>query len=181
LEASLTENVPEVSQAQCGTNSRISIGLEVPDWTREQPLRFWDPGRKLLRSIRRYQYWKTRGGPISTVICKILVVRHRFWSVVTGADIPLNCHIGGGLLIPHPNGIVIHPLAKIGVNCLVFQQVTIGSRGIPGLPEIGDRVDIGAGAKILGPVKVGHCARIGANAVVLSEVERGALAVGVHK
>ncbi len=83
-------------------------------------------------------------------------------------------------MIPHPNGVVIHPDAKIGVNCLIFQQVTIGSRGIPGLPEIAARVDIGAGAKILGPVKIGYGARIGANAVVLHDVDGGATAVGVH-
>ena len=67
-------------------------------------------------------------GVVGSLLCKILVIRHRFWSVVTGADIPLNCQIGGGLLIPHPNGIVIHPDAKIGVNCLIFQQVTLGIR-----------------------------------------------------
>ena len=70
-------------------------------------------------------------------------MRHRFWSVVTGADIPLNCQIGGGLLIPHPNGVVIHPQAVLGVNCLIFQQVTVGARGEEGLPVIGGHVDIG--------------------------------------
>ena len=103
------------------------ISPEIPDWTREEPRQFWDPGRKLLRTIRRYQYWQQRPGTISRSFCKIIVLRHRFWSVVTGADIPLNCRIGGGLLIPHPNGIVIHPDAIIGVNCLIFQQVPIGS------------------------------------------------------
>lgn len=105
-------------------------------------------------------------------------MRHRFWSVVTGADIPLTCQIGGGLLLPHPNGIVIHPDARIGVNCLLFHQVTIGGRNAKGLPVIGGHVDIGAGAKILGPVTIGAHARIGANAVVLSDVEEGAVAVG---
>ena len=51
---------------------------------------------------------------------------------MTGADIPLNCKLGGGLQLPHPNGIVIHPDAEIGPNCLLFQQVTIGAndRGV---------------------------------------------------
>ena len=79
------------------------------------------------------------------------MLRYRFWSVITGADVPINSHIGGGLLIPHPNGIVIYPDSRIGVNCLFFQQVTIGSRGVAGVPIIGGHVDIGAGAKILGP------------------------------
>src|SRR3981189_3035978 len=125
------------------------ISSEIPDWAREEPSQFWDPGRKLLRTIRRYQYWKERPGLVSQLFCRILVLRHRFWSVVTGADIPLNCQIGGGLLIPHPNGIVIHPGAKIGVNCLIFQQVTIGTRSSGGLLDIAGHVDIGAGAKVL--------------------------------
>ena len=157
------------------------ISATLPDWTREAPRQFWDPGRKLLLSIRRYQYWRGRGGILGTSFCKVLVLRHRFWSVVTGADIPLTCKIGGGLLIPHPNGIVIHPDAKVGVNCLIFPQVTLGSRGGGGVPEIGGHVDIGAGAKVLGPVKIGDHARIGANAVILTDVGEGAVAVGSSK
>src|ERR1700684_2291425 len=109
-----------------GINAEISP--DIADWSRERPQQFWDPGRKLLLTIRRYQYWQQRGGVLAPVLCRLLVIRHRFWSVVTGADIPLNCQIGGGLLIPHPNGIVIHPDVKIGVNCLIFQQVTVGVR-----------------------------------------------------
>jgi serine O-acetyltransferase len=155
------------------------VSAEIVDWTREAPQRFWDPGRKLLRAIRRYQYWRGRRGPLATVLCNWLVVRHRFWSVVTGADIPLTCRIGGGLLIPHPNGIVVHPDARIGVNCLIFQQVTIGTGARRGVPDIGGHVDIGAGARILGPVRIGAHARIGANAVVLADVAAGATAVGI--
>lgn len=103
---------------------------------------------------------------------------HRFWSVVTGAEIPLGSRIEGGLLIPHPNGIVVHPDAAIGPNCLIFQQVTIGT-GKGGVPTIGGHVDIGAGARILGGVTIGEHARIGANAVVLSDVPAGAVAVGI--
>jgi serine O-acetyltransferase len=155
-----------------------SVSADVPDWSREKPRQIWDPGRKLLLAIRRYQYWRGRGGILSFWVCKWLVLRHRFWSVVTGADIPLNCNIGGGLLVTHPNGIVIHPNAKIGVNCLIFQQVTIGSSR-HGVPVIEGHVDIGAGAKILGPVRIGAHAKIGANAVVLKDVPGGSIAAGV--
>ena len=155
------------------------ISADIPDWTRENPRQFWDPGRKLLLTIRRYQMWCNKTGFVAASVCKLLVIRHRFWSVVTGAEIPLTCQIGGGLLIPHPNGIVIHPDAKIGVNCLIFHQVTLGSRNAKGVPEIGGHVDIGAGAKILGPVKIGAHARIGANAVVITDVENHAVAVGI--
>jgi serine O-acetyltransferase len=156
--------------------SRVSA--EVPDWTRETPRQFWDPGRKLLLAVRRYRTWQLRGGPLAVVLCKCFVLRHRFWSIVTGADIPLNCNIDGGLLIPHPNGIVIHPDARIGPNCLIFQQVTIGSSAT-GVPELAGHVDIGAGARILGAVRIGAHAKIGANAVVLTDVPNGTSFAGV--
>jgi serine O-acetyltransferase len=108
----------------------------------------------------------------------LAVLRHRFWSIVTGAEIPLATQIGGGLLILHPNGIVIHPDAVVGPNCLIFQQVTLGG-GAGGAPNIGGHVDIGAGAKVLGNVTVGDHAKIGANAVVLKDVPPYATAVGV--
>lgn len=143
------------------------ISSSVPDWTREDTKpRSWNPSRGLLRSIRDYQ---SAQGPLATMRRKYAVLRHRLWSIVTGADIPINAAIGGGLLIPHPNGIVIHPHAKIGCNCLIFQQVTIGATS-KGIPTIGGHVDIGAGAKIIGPVHVGDHARIGANAVVREDV-----------
>lgn len=82
-------------------------------------------------------------------------------------------------MLPHPNGIVIHPDARIGPNCLIFQQVTIGTTESGGTPWIGAHVDIGAGAKLLGGIRVGEHARIGANAVVVCDVPSGAVAVGV--
>lgn len=164
-------------KSQLVENATI-ISAEVPDWSREVPVQFWDPGRKLLLAIRRYQYLQGKKGLIAAWISKWLIVRYYFWSVVTGAEIPLNCKIGGGLLLTHPNGIVIHPEAKIGVNCLILQQVTIGI-GKGGAPEIAGHVDIGAGAKILGPIKVGAHAQIGANAVVLKDVPSRGIAVGV--
>jgi serine O-acetyltransferase len=159
-------------------NDERKVSAEVANWNREKPRRFWDPGRKLMRAIRRYQYWNDRGGPFAALMRNWAALRFRFWTVVTGADIPLNCKIGGGLHIPHPNGIVIHPGVKIGVNCLIFQQVTIGTRDTPGVPVIEGHVDIGAGAKILGPINIGPHAKVGANAVVLSDVPAGAVAVG---
>jgi serine O-acetyltransferase len=155
------------------------VSAEIPDWSRESPRRFWDPSRKLLATIRRYQHWHGEKGPVALLLRKVHALRHRFWSIVTGADIPLNCQLGGGLLIPHPNGIVVHPCARIGVNCLIFQQVTIGTANGGGVPEIGGHVDIGAGAKILGPIRIGAHSKIGANAVVVSDVPRGATAVGI--
>ena len=108
----------------------------------------------------------------------LAVMRHRCWSIVTGADIPLNSRISGGLMIPHPNGIVIHPEAEVGPNCFILQQVTLAV-GVTGAPRLGGSVLVGSGAKILGGVRIGDNARIGANAVVLEDVPPGATAVGV--
>jgi serine O-acetyltransferase len=155
------------------------VSAEIADWSREQPRGFWDPPRKLLLTIRRYQDWRDKSGTVARLICKILVLRHRFWSVMTGADIPVNCRIGGGLLLNHPNGIVINPDAIIGVNCFILQQVTIGTLRGPGSPVIAGHVDIGAGAKVLGPIRIGAHAQVGANAVVLIDVPEGATAVGI--
>jgi serine O-acetyltransferase len=151
-----------------------------PDWSRERLIPgWWEPGKRLLRTIRRYQYWSARRGPFAWSACKMLVLRHRHWSIASAADIPLNAKIGGGLLLPHPTGIVIHPEAVIGANCLIFQGVTLGTGPFPGLPRVGAGVDIGAGAKLLGGITIGDGAKIGANAVVLCDVPAGATAVGV--
>ena len=155
------------------------VSATVPDWERERCKVYWDPGRRLLRSLRMYQSWKARGG-LWGPLAKLWVLSHRFWSAISGTDIPLNSRIGGGLLMPHTNGIVIHPHAEIGPNCLIFQQVTIGLGGpIPGAPRLGGHVDIGAGAKILGGVVIEDHVKIGANAVVIADVPAYATAVGV--
>lgn len=160
---------------------RLSDGVSatVPDWSRERCRRFWDPSRRLIRSIRQYQKWRARPMPLR-LFSKYWTLQHTFWSVITGAEIPLTAQIGGGLLIPHPNGIVIHPDARIGCNCLIMQGATIGVLGHKSSwPTVGGHVDIGAGARILGTLTVGDHARIGANAVVLRDVPPIAVAVGV--
>ena len=104
------------------------VSAEVPDWSREaMRVGDWNPSRALLASIRAWQ--KAQGSDRADQVAQrwLAVLRHRFWSIVTGADIPLNCRIEGGLLLPHPNGIVIHPKVRIGPNCLLFQQVTLGT------------------------------------------------------
>lgn len=156
-----------------------AISAHEPDLAREYKAAFtWQPSRSLLASIRAYQRSTDSRNPLQILFRTFAVLRHRFWSVITGADIPINTRIGGGLLLPHPSGVVIHPDVEIGPNCLIFQQVTIGSCN-DGVPRIGGHVDIGAGAKVLGPIAIGDHARIGANAVVLHDVPDGKTAVGV--
>lgn len=151
----------------------MTISASKPDWSREKPRGYWDPSRRLLGAIRAHQ----AGGPLRR---RLAVLQHRFWSVVAGADIPLNTQIAGGLILPHPTGIVMHPEAEIGPNCAIFQHVTLGTkRGGGGAPRLGGHVDVGPGACILGGVYVGDHAVIGANAVVLQDVSAGSVAVGV--
>lgn len=155
------------------------ISAEQADWKREQQHVGYQPWKYFLRTIRQYQRLKKANRIYARFLLPFIVLAHRFWSAVCGIDIPLRTQIGGGLLLPHPNGIVIHPDAKIGVNCLIFQQVTIGVGPKEGIPTIGGHVDIGAGAKLLGGITVGDHAKIGANSVVLCNVPAGATAVGI--
>lgn len=157
-----------------------AVSSDVPDWSREaiRPGE-WSPGKRLLASIRDYQRLGHDRTPFRWMGRRWAMLRHRFWSAVSGAEIPLNARIGGGLLVPHPNGIVIHPGAVIGPNCLILQQVTIGTRAEGDPPVLEGHVDVGAGAKILGSLRIGAHATIGANAVVLKNVPEGATAVGI--
>lgn len=156
------------------------VSATVPDWSREtcKPLE-WVPGRQVLRAIRDYQAALGLDTPAAVARRRAAALRHRFWSAVAACELPLMGHIQGGLMIPHPNGIVVHPEARIGPNCILFQQVTIGRGGKqPGAPVLVGHVDVGAGARILGGVTIGAHAKIGANAVVLCDVPAHATAVG---
>ena len=156
------------------------VSASSPDWSREYKSFFaWAPSRSLLASIRSYQSLAISNNPFKVILIRVAVLRHLFWSVVTGADIPINIQIAGGLLIPHPSGIVMRADVKIGPNCLIFQQVTIGSKDDSRPPTIGGHVDIGAGAKVLGEINIGNHAKVGANAVVLIDVPESRSAVGV--
>lgn len=100
----------------------------------------------------------------------------------TGIEIHPGATIGRGLFIDHGMGVVIGETAEIGDNCTIYHQVTLGGTGKhtgKRHPTIGNSVLISTGAKILGPFCVGDNARIGANAVVLQEVEPDATVVGV--
>lgn len=99
-------------------------------------------------------------------------------------DIEPTARIGPGCRIPHTFSIVIGGRSSLGANCTIMQCVTIGGNsgkavGEQTQPLIGDDVFIGPGAKILGPVRVGNNSKIGANAVVLSDIPSNSVAVGV--
>lgn len=150
-----------------------AISAQVPDWSRETVTRLWDPGKKMIRALRRYQAWRRRG-LLGRAISKYWVLNHGFWSLMCQSELHLTTEIGGGLRLTHPTGIIVHPDAKIGVNCMLFHQVTLA-----GPVVLGGHVDVGAGAKLIGPLTVGDHAVIGANAVVTGDVPEGATVAGV--
>jgi serine O-acetyltransferase len=100
----------------------------------------------------------------------------------------IECHIGSPVLMPVPAGIVIERGVRIGSRVTVMHQVTIGrkDRVVPGqqgvqVPVIEDNVFIGAGAKVLGPVRIGRGATVGANAVVTRDVPSHCTVVGANR
>ncbi|SON61692.1 Serine acetyltransferase [Mycobacterium simulans] len=102
--------------------------------------------------------------------------------VLTGVEIHPAAVLGAGLFIDHATGVVIGETAEVGDDVTLFHGVTLGGTGRETgkrHPTVGDRVIIGAGAKILGPIKVGDDSRIGANAVVVKDVPSSAVVVGV--
>jgi serine O-acetyltransferase len=98
-----------------------------------------------------------------------------------GCEIHPAATIGPGLQLAHSVGIVVGHEVIAGSDLVLYQGVTIGHRASEGQPTIGDRVRIGAGAKILGPIVVGDDVIIGANAVVLADVPAGETVSGVWK
>jgi serine O-acetyltransferase len=102
--------------------------------------------------------------------------------LLTGIEIHPGATVGRRLVIDHGAAVVIGETAEIGDDCTIYQGVTLGGTGKDTgkrHPTIGNRVLIGAGAKVLGPFKVGDGAKIAAGAVVLAEVPENATAVGV--
>ena len=118
--------------------------------------------------------------------------RHEFWLLgrfsshiarwLTGIEIHPAAQIGRRLVIDHGMGVVIGETAVVGDDCYFYHQVTLGvARAIGGKrhPSVGNNVIIGAGAKVLGPIKVGDNARVGANSVVLEDVPSDTTVVGI--
>jgi serine O-acetyltransferase len=98
-----------------------------------------------------------------------------------GIELPCEVKLGERFTIEHVGGIVISGDAVFGDDCIIRNGVTVGLRYRQqrGSPHIGNRVDIGAGAKLLGPIRIGNDVTIGANAVVLCDVPDGCVAVGI--
>ena len=102
--------------------------------------------------------------------------------MLTAVDIHPAATLSPGVFIDHATGVVIGETAQVGIDVTIYQGVTLGGTSLDQgkrHPTVGDRVIIGAGAKILGPVTIGHDSQVGANAVVVKPVPPGSVVVGV--
>lgn len=104
---------------------------------------------------------------------------HRFMQICLGCTIPYTCEIEEDVEIAHWHGIVFNSICRIGAGSVVFQNVTLG--GVNGRhgPDIGKNCIIGAGAVLLGDIKIGDNSKVGANAVVLNDIPANSTAVGI--
>lgn len=120
--------------------------------------------------------WGTRAArPLARLIAYVS-------RAVTGVEIHPGATLGRRFFIDHGMGVVIGETAEAGDDVMLYHQVTLGGRSMERVkrhPTLGNRVTVGAGAKILGPVYVGDDAQIGANSVVVKDVPAGAIATGV--
>ncbi len=119
------------------------------------------------------------GNPLTRPLARLVAYVSR---AITGVEIHPGAKLGRRFFIDHGMGVVIGETAEVGDDCMLYHQVTLGGRSMERVkrhPTLGDRVTIGAGAKVLGPVYVGADAQIGANSVVVKDVPAGAIATGV--
>jgi serine O-acetyltransferase len=133
--------------------------------------------------VYRFGRWRYDVRPLLlrkffSLIYRIL---YKLVQIMTGIEFPCEVQIGRNFVIDHFGGIVISGYAKFGDDCRIRNGVVVGLRRVddPCAPTIGNNVDIGTGAKILGPISIGNNVVIGANAVVLVDVPDNSIAVGV--
>ncbi len=153
---------------------RSDLATHGGDWTRQG---FW------VLTVYRFGAWRygIRFTPLRKLASFIYKALFKLVQILTGIELPCEAAIGDRFRIDHFGGIVISGDARFGDDCVIRQGVTVGLRQVtdPRSPVIGDRVDIGAGAKLLGPIRIGNDVAIGANAVVLSDVPSHSIAVGI--
>lgn len=133
--------------------------------------------------VYRFGRWRYRVRPslLRKVFSLAYKVLYKLVQILTGIELPCEVEIGKNFVIDHFGGIVISGYARFGDNCRIRNGVVVGLKNInePCAPIIGNNVDIGAGAKLLGNIKIGNNVEIGANAVVICDVPDNAIAVGV--
>jgi serine O-acetyltransferase len=133
--------------------------------------------------IYRFGRWRYQVRPalLRKFFSLIYRVLYKMVQIVTGIELPCEVPIGKNFCIEHSGGIVVSGFAKFGDNCRIRNGVVVGLSRVsdPCAPVFGNNVDIGAGAKVLGNIRIGNNVCIGANAVVLQDVPDNCIAVGV--
>lgn len=157
------------------------LALIKEDW--EVNLRDWTrPGFRAL-VVYRFGVWRygIRPRPLRIPFSRLYWVLHRWVRNHYGIEIHATSTIGRRLFLAHQHGIVFHEHVTIGDDCIIRHGVTMGAAAQyspDDAPTLGDRVNVGAGAAILGRVTIGDGARIAPNAVVTIDVPAGATAIG---
>jgi serine O-acetyltransferase len=157
-----------------------------PDW--QADLRRYPP-RPFLKEQSIWSIWvyrfgrrvdMRRDGSVKWMLNKIYWFLYRVTETLFGIGVPKSVRIGPGLRIWHFGNIFIHPNVVIGSQCTLRQGVTIGNRhNDDRVPVIGDNVEFGAYAQVLGDIRIGNNCKIGAMSVVLCNVPDGATAIGI--
>ena len=133
--------------------------------------------------VYRFGRWRycVRPAPLRKVFSLLYRMLYKLVQIVTGIELPCEVPVGKNFVIEHSGGIVVSGFARFGDNCRIRNGVVIGLARVddPCAPVIGNNVDIGAGAKLLGRITIGNNVRIGANAVVVKDVPDNSIAVGV--
>jgi serine O-acetyltransferase len=133
--------------------------------------------------VYRFGRWRYTVSPalLRKFFSLVYKVSYKLIQILTGIELPCEVPVGKGFLIDHFGGIVISGYASFGDHCRIRSGVVVGLRRVDELyaPQIGNYVDIGVGAKLLGNIRIGNNVVIGANAVVLCDVPDDHLAVGV--
>ena len=155
-------------------NIRADLAAHQGDWGAQG---FW---ALLVYRFGRWRY-TVRPAILRKLLSVIYHVLFKFIQIVTGIELPCEVPIGRNFVIEHSGGIVISGFASFGDDCRIRNGVVVGLSRVdePCAPQIGNDVDIGTGAKVLGNIRIGNGVRIGANAVVITDVPDDCLAVGV--
>lgn len=133
--------------------------------------------------IYRFGRWRytVRPTPLRKLLSAIYKILYKIIQIITGIELPCEVLVGRDFIIEHSGGIVVSGYACFGDNCRIRNGVVIGLSRVqePCAPQLGNDVDVGAGAKLLGNIRIGNHVRIGANAVVITDVPDNSIAVGV--
>lgn len=141
------------------------------------------PGFKAM-AVYRFGVWRMKIRPflIRGGLSVLYRMMFRRCAHVYGIEVPFTAKVGRRVIFEHQHGIVVHGGSVIGDDCIIRHGVTLGIRDegrLTEAPTLGARVSVGAGAKILGAVRIGDDVKIGANAVVLRDIPSSCVAVGI--